>query len=152
MRTLWTGKKSFQVPQGRLRPSTFALKEIRIFQQRTDLLIPKKPFLRGVLRCILDSLDHSSCIIDSLDTLDTLDHCWCTHALLYNGLYSRQSRPFSTVSLVHKCPLSILQACSRDPPKWSQQAPHHRVLCHRGCDDSTAHGDWGVLGGPIRGR
>ena len=41
-----TGKKSYQVPWGWLRPSTFALKEICAFQQCTDLLIPKKPFLR----------------------------------------------------------------------------------------------------------
>ena len=114
MWTLWTGKKSYQVLRGWLRPSTFALKEIRAFQQCTDLLIPKKPFLRWVVTCILNSLD----------SLDSLDHCWCTHALVYDGLFSRQSRPFSTVSTVlytnvlqKSCSTSLISACMRLVPK-----------------------------------
>ena len=46
MKTLQSGRKSYKISRGHLHPLTFALKEIRAFQQRTDLLIPKKPFLR----------------------------------------------------------------------------------------------------------
>ncbi len=46
LKTLQSGQKSFKILRGHLRLSTFALTEIQAFQQRTDLLIPRKPFLR----------------------------------------------------------------------------------------------------------
>ncbi len=46
MKMLQSGPKSYKISRGHLRPSMFTLKEICAFQQRMDLLILKKPFLR----------------------------------------------------------------------------------------------------------
>ncbi len=43
-----TDRPSYKIPRGQLRLSAYALQQIRAFQQRTDLLMPKKLFMRWV--------------------------------------------------------------------------------------------------------